>query len=626
MIEPMTAVAVAMPAKQRGDGLARLGALGVLHLRHRRPPAEDDRESRQVANALRILDTLEESPGAALAGGISPGEESIRALASRIERLDEEHERLEEAIAETTAEIERLAPLGDFEPALLDDLMAKGVVLRVFRGTARLLAQFPSGHPHRVVAETGSTVLVTTTAEPGDLPPEWVPFPLPSESPAQLDDQLRRLGQQRERVVATLHQLKDRREELAAEAERLACRRDWRSALGAMRSLAPIVWIEGYCPARDLPLLEKACSEENWALAQRPLTENDDPPTLLRHRPWVRPLQPVYDLIGSLPGYREFDASPWFLAYLTLFFGILIGDAGYGLLLIATAALIMLVQRRAASPERSHALPALLAILGGSTTIWGALSGNWFGIEPWADAPVLRHLIIPAFDAWTTESQQPVIALCFLIGATHLSAGHLIVAWRERRSLTCLAQAGWVLIVWATWFVAGYLVLGNAISPLTLPLLGTGMALVVLFTSTKKNPAIRLGIGLGELPLKLMNGFADLISYIRLFAVGMATLAVAASFNEIALGAAASGGILAILLATVVLLFGHGINLIMAALSVMVHGVRLNLMEFSNHAGLQWSGIAYEPLRVTPAPPPSGTRGENPGASSLLSETTHKTP
>ena len=160
-----------------------------------------------------------------------------------------------------------------------------------------------------------------------------------------------------------------------------------------------------------------------------------------------------------------------------------------------------------------------------------------------------------------------------------------------------MCQIGWTLIVAASFFVVRYLVLETPTPPLAYALLITGTLLAVFFAAPQRNLLRGAGIGVARLPLKLMNCFGDLISYIRLFAVGMATLAVAASFNEIAAGLGV-GGPGRVLLAGLVLLLGHGINLAMAALGVIVHGVRLNMLEFSGHAELEWSGTEFQPFQL----------------------------
>lgn len=590
MIAPMKPVAVVMPGHRKESGLRRLAGLGVVHLRARPSLEEPSRDLIATKAAIREMESTgnaEEKCAAALEAG-PPAE-----LVERVNALGRERQSLSAGIADLDAELERLRPLGEFDPASLDALSENGIPLRLYKGASR---ERPGTFPWREVGRVGAAWIVASTAPPEEMPAGWAVFAIPEVSPAGLREERKRVQRRLNAVTEELRALRPAIDRLRREARLLEERHAFHLALTGMKTEGPLTWLEGYCPESELPALRALAERSGWALADRDLDREDEPPTLLRHRPWVDNINPVYQLINSLPGYREADVSAWFLVYFTVFFAILIGDAGYGLLMLGTAG-IFRVKTGLKGP-----VFGLLMTLGAATTVWGALSGNWFGIEALTGAPLLRSLIVPGFDAWKTTSQDSVMALCFLIGATHLSAAHLIVAFRNRRSLTALAHLGWASILWGTWFVVRYLVLGVAISPLMMPLLVAGVALVIAFTAPQKNILKGVALGAGQLPLKLMNGFADLISYIRLFAVGMATLAVAASFNGIAGDVAESGGLFGWILAAVVILFGHGINLIMAALSVIVHGVRLNMMEFSSHAELTWSGTEYAPLILNPEP------------------------
>jgi len=112
----------------------------------------------------------------------------------------------------------------------------------------------------------------------------------------------------------------------------------------------------------------------------------------------------------------------------------------------------------------------------------------------------------------------------------------------------------------------------------------------------KKTLLKGIGISLANLPLEVISGFSDVVSYLRLFAVGYATVVVASSFNSMATGEGISS-IVAGFGAAIILLLGHALNIILAMMSVLVHGVRLNMLEFSGHVGVQWSGKAYEPFK-----------------------------
>ncbi len=586
MIVPMQPVAVVLPSHQRTFGLKRLARLGVVHLRDR-PEIDPGRNGSRIDTALHILESLEgeAEPQAVDAGDWAPVE-----IAERIETLAKERDALAAQIAGSAAELERLEPLGEFDSTDLHVLQDRGISLRFYEGPARAMSDWPESFPWQIVGRNRARVIVATPSLPEDLPSRWSDFAQPADSPAQLRQNLEGARAKLAATEAELRSFLPLRERLRHEADRNERRASFRAALAAMKAAPPVAWVEGYCPETKWAALESLAREEGWAVVRRELEAEDEPPTLFEHGPLLRSIHPVYRLISSLPGYREADVSLWFFVFLTLFFAVLIGDAGYGLLLLGLAVLARF----------SFGIPGpvfqLLTTFGAATTVWGALTGNWFGFEALGRAPVLGQLVIPGLDAWKTSSQDNVMGLCFLIGAIHLSVAHAIVGFRQRRSVRILAQLGWILILWGTWFVVRYLVLEAPVSPLTMPLLLSGIVLVAGFSSPRKNPLLAIGLGLGQLPLKLMNGFADLISYIRLFAVGMATLAVAASFNEIAGDVAKSGGVVSWILAGLVLVFGHGINLLMAALSVIVHGVRLNLMEFSGHADLTWSGVAYEPL------------------------------
>jgi V/A-type H+-transporting ATPase subunit I len=263
----------------------------------------------------------------------------------------------------------------------------------------------------------------------------------------------------------------------------------------------------------------------------------------------------------------------------------LIGDAAYGLIYFI---LTWLAQRKLGRKLRDKRFFVLFYILSSCAIIWGILSGTFFGQE-WL--PAFVKPLIPAL-----RNNKNVIALCFLIGALHLSIAHLWRAVIRLPSRVALSEFGWVSILWGAFFLAKTLVLGDAFPEFGRWFLIAGTILVVFFTSPAKNLLKGIGLGLGRLLLNLMSSFADLVSYIRLFAIGLATVAIADAFNKMALGVGYNG-ILSGLLTSLILLVGHALNIILGPMSLLVHGVRLNILEFCNHADIKWSGFAYKPLR-----------------------------
>ncbi len=119
--------------------------------------------------------------------------------------------------------------------------------------------------------------------------------------------------------------------------------------------------------------------------------------------------------------------------------------------------------------------------------------------------------------------------------------------------------------------------------------------MIVFFTNPQKNIFKSIGSGLGAFLLNAMNNFTDIVSYIRLFAVGLATLAVADAFNKMAMDVG-FGSFISGLLTSLILLVGHFLNIVLGPLSILVHGVRLNVLEFCSHLDIKWSGFNYRPL------------------------------
>jgi len=325
--------------------------------------------------------------------------------------------------------------------------------------------------------------------------------------------------------------------------------------------------------------LKEAARGYQWGISVRDPADEDSVPTLLRQPGWVSVIRPLLDFLGIIPGYRELDVSWTFLIFFSIFFGILIGDAGYGLVYLL---LTQLVLRRKLGYRHAKAT-LLLNVLSCSAIVWGVLSKTFFG-QQWLVGLGVSALVPALNDAKFFQ------ALCFFLGAIHLSIAH---GWRtilKLPSLSALADFGWLLIVWAAFFLARTLILSDPFPGFGQPLLYSGIGLVVLFTNPQRNMFKAVAEGLGTIALSLVNSFTDVVSYIRLFAVGMAGVAIAEATNTMA---ASSGNAVA---AVVIVSVGHALNLVMGPMSVLVHGVRLNILEFSGHAGVSWSGENYEPL------------------------------
>ena len=185
----------------------------------------------------------------------------------------------------------------------------------------------------------------------------------------------------------------------------------------------------------------------------------------------------------------------------------------------------------------------------------------------------------------------------FLVGAIHLTIAHLQLAWKYNNSVKAIAQLGWIAIIWGLFLIVNQMVLRVPAPAIMAWLFGVGALLVGLFSNPRAGFFRGMLSSLGSLPLSIINGFSDIISYVRLYAVGLSTVLMASSFNQMAIGDGITT-VFAGIGAVVVLILGHGLNMILAAMAVLVHGVRLNMLEYAGHANVEFSGNTYNPFKI----------------------------
>jgi len=228
----------------------------------------------------------------------------------------------------------------------------------------------------------------------------------------------------------------------------------------------------------------------------------------------------------------------------------------------------------------------LFYVLSSCAILWGLVTGTFFGQE-WYLKAGLKPLV-PALN-----NTKVIQTFCFFLGAFHLTLAHLWRALLQLPALTVGAEIGWVAVLWAAFFLAKTLILGDMFPFFGKWLIIGGVTLVIFCSSPQRNILKAIGKGLASVALSAVNNFTDVVSYIRLFAVGLAGVAIADTVNTLAVSAGGANWLVFVL----IILVGHTINFVLGPMSVLVHGVRLNVLEFSSHVGVTWSGVKYRPLQ-----------------------------
>lgn len=352
-----------------------------------------------------------------------------------------------------------------------------------------------------------------------------------------------------------------------------------------------IKYLKGYIPANLTDNFKNIADKNHWGYHISEPEKPEDVPVYIKNPKWIGIINPVMKFIDIVPGYKEVDVSIYFLIAFALFFAMLVGDAGYGMIFL----LLTLLLRKKFSAQ----MQVLIYVLSGGTIIWGVLSGTYFGSEYIAALPFLKRLVIPDISSFGVDNISFMMHFSFLIGAIHLSIAHGIRVVQFINSVKALSEIGWIVLVWSLFLITEQLVLGKAMPEWAIWLLIGGVILVALFSVESKKFFKSMLVSLANLPLSLISAFSDIVSYVRLFAVGMATVAVASSFNNMILPDGMTDlGIFQLVMATIALLLGHGLNIALALMAVMVHGIRLNMLEFAGHLGVEFSGEAYKPFKL----------------------------
>jgi V/A-type H+-transporting ATPase subunit I len=578
MIVRMQKLTLLCLAADQDRTLEALRDLGVVHLTHvKRPEGSDlDQARNRLAHLRRVLEVLpKKSEGAPPSG--QPAEEVVEAVWQLILQRKELNEELEALQHEQ----QRLVPFGDFEPDAIRQLMEKGIYIRLYRAGAKQSLIPPERTVLQVLSRTKTDVSFVVIGC-CDFKMDAQEVRLPEKSLRVVEAKIAKAKTELESIENQMagHAVDhDAITQLAHNAEEAVTFLEARTGMGSTK---PVAYLQGFCPEDAVEPIRRAAARNGWGMVVEDPSDTDAVPTLLRNSKWVRPIKAVFDFIGVVPGYREVDISVVFLIFFSLFFSMLVGDAGYGAIFLA-----LTWWARKKHPQAPSYIFALLTITGVGTVIWGVLTGTYFGIAK-LPAP-LRSLQVD----WLSD-QNNIMGLCFLIGAIQLSIAHLWNAWNGRHSVQALAQLGWLCTTWTMFFAAGFMVLGRPFPSFMMGVLVIGVVLIVLFMTPVKRLKTEW-FNHVMLPLNLISNFVDVVSYIRLFAVGTATLAVAQAFNSMAIGEGELSWI-RMFFAAVILLLGHTLNIVLAAMGVIVHGVRLNTLEFSGHLGMQWTGILYRPF------------------------------
>jgi len=630
----MKKISLVVIEKDRETSLERLREIGVLHPEKKKISSEKMNNLMEMRKknlkALFILRRYERKNNPT-----QPCAHTALNLVDSILRLSDEKRSLQGELTDNIKEKRRLEAWGDFDQNCFAYFLENNVTLIPYQISLKNYDSLNTDIKLIVLSKDKKAVRVLAVDEPiPDLSPFIFPVLSLSQITKQMDSILIRIGE----IEKELASYACYRQVIEEENNRLLTEIEFETANVSMETredAAAVSWINGYLPNEKQDIFKKAAKEHDWALMCGDPKPEDRPPTLIKNNAFVRIIQPLFSFLGTVPGYREYDISTSYLVFLCLFFAMIFGDAGYGVLLLALSIVSCFILRKKSSADNFFAsipdVSKLFMLLSFCTVVWGSITGSWFALPAEKLPSFLRFIIIPPFNDTGPLAEFPVFLqnlfnlpsdvpvddlktrwniqfLCFTVGLTQLVWARSKNITKLLPSLSAIGQAGWLIMMIGLYFLVLFMLLKVALPSFAVWLIGGGVVLYFIFSEQNggnffKNIVKSLSNFL-TIFLNAVSSFADIISYIRLFAVGLAGGIIAESFNNMAipsdgLGSFGAVFLLRLLAAVLILVFGHAINIAMNALSVIVHGVRLNLLEYAgNHLGMEWTGYVYKPFKL----------------------------
>jgi len=330
--------------------------------------------------------------------------------------------------------------------------------------------------------------------------------------------------------------------------------------------------IQAWAAASDLPAVQQFAEDYHLALLHADVGPDDTPPTLLKNKPRLAGGQDLVNFYQT-PGYFDWDPSRVVFFSFALFFAMIVSDAGYG---VFFGLLLAFKWRSMGRSEKGKRLRALALTVVFVTIVWGVLAGGYFGYVPEPGDGVLADLVI--FDM---ENFDQMMRVSVLVGVGHIALATAIKAYKHRHGGRAWAEIGWLLVL-----VSGFVVASDPSAKPAYGVLALGGLLILSFSGTR--PLLkpvdwlwRFLDGLKSLA-EITNLFGNVLSYLRLFALGMAGVSLALTFNQLALQVYHAVPGVGLFFSLLILLLGHSLNIMLCIMSGVVHGLRLNFIEFFN--------------------------------------------
>ncbi len=601
MILKMKKYAFLVYHKQYIDFLEKIRDIGVLHVIEKpEGVAENDELREKMQLSVRIKSALKQLekriPKNATLADYNPDLSGLEVLA-KVEKVLNKKDELEQKLLQVEKEQDRMEVWGAFDHSRLEQLKDTGFVIKFFSCNLRKFDQEWEVKYNAFEIDTvGSTRYFVTVTRPDEvIDIDADPIKLSGKTSEQLGEEASEIKFSIENLNTELIQMSvvDYNTLKSVQVDVLSDI-DFSKVLLNTKAEADekVMLLEGFCPEEsEANLIDYLETTDIYYEASVP-TDEDKVPIKLKNNKFAK----LYEMIGELydlPNYHELDLTPFFAPFYMLFFGLCLGDVGYGLILLLLAIFL-----RPKMKDGMKSVMTLLIWLGSATMVMGTVSGTFFGYN------LLESKIewLERFKFMMLDSNQ-LFYSSLIIGIVQILFGMTVKAIGQVRRYgwpASFATWGWLILLLGnggTFLAGSYAGLApEAIKYMYIGFSSLGGLFVFILNDIKRNPLINVGAGLWDAYNMATGILGDVLSYIRLFALGISGAVMGFVFNDLAFNLSPDIPGVKQLVILIILLLGHGINIFMSSLSAFVHPMRLTFVEFYKNSGFEGGGKKYKPF------------------------------
>ena len=606
MITKMKKLTFLVYHKEYEEFLNSLRELGVVHVVEKQQGAADNTELQEnirlfnrLAATLKLLQNQKHEKNAVIATEGGTATRGMQVL-DEVDALQTEHGKLSQQLQSYAKEKEVLEVWGNFEPTGIQKLKDAGYIIGFYScSEGNYKEEWETEYNAMIVNRISSKVFFVTVTKAGqevDLDVEQAKLPAYSLSRLEaLYDTTEQAIEGNEKKLVALSETDI--PSLKAALKELQSQIEFSKVVLSSEQTAgdKLMLIEGWAPAYSKVEIEAYLNDAHVYYEITDPMPGDNVPIRLNNKGFFAWFEPICKLY-MLPKYNELDLTPFFAPFFMVFFGLCLGDSGYGLFLFLGATAYRLLAKKVTPSMKS--IISLIQVLSASTFFCGLLTGTFFGANiydlDWPIVQRLKHAVL--------MDNNDMFRLSLILGVIQILFGMVLKAVNQTIQFGfkyAIATIGWIILLVSTAVSALFasselLSMGGTAYKVVLCISG---AMIFLFNTPGKNIFMNIGLGLWDSYNMVTGLLGDVLSYVRLFALGLSGGILAGVFNSLAVGMSPDNVIAGPIVMVLIFVIGHAINMFMNVLGAMVHPMRLTFVEFFKNSGYEGGGKEYKPFK-----------------------------